>query len=144
MLPIQVIVPVGQVPPELWLQYCNLLTKHRQIDLQLLRSFYKEQQKSPFTHLPWKAGALHFRFPAVSPPLSRHVRGQLSSSDVAMLVYMYCVMTNLLLQDSVGMQKDLMAPLYTHRKVLGVIGICHGPAVPDIKSAYESFGKSCR
>ncbi len=42
------------------------------------------------------------------------------------------------------MQKDLMAPLYTHRKVLGVIGICHGPAVPDIKSAYESFGKSCR
>ena len=71
LLPVQVIVPVGQVPAELWLQYCNLLTKHRQIDLQLLRSFYKEQQKSPFTHLPWKAGALHFRFPMVSCSFGR-------------------------------------------------------------------------
>ena len=42
------------------------------------------------------------------------------------------------------MQKDLMAPLYTHRRVLGVIGVCHGPAVVDVKNAYESFGKSCR
>lgn len=63
--PVQVVVPVGQAPPELWSQYCSLVTKHRQIELQLLRSFYKEQQKSPFTHLPWKAGALHFRFPWV-------------------------------------------------------------------------------
>lgn len=72
---VQVIVPVGQVPPELWLQYCSLVTKHRLIELQLLRSFYKEQQKSPLTHLPWKAGALHFRFPPVlwpSPSQQRH------------------------------------------------------------------------
>lgn len=48
------------------------------------------------------------------------------------------------LQEAVGMQKDLMTPLYTHRKVLGVIGICHGPANSDIKHAYEAFGKSCR
>ena len=42
------------------------------------------------------------------------------------------------------MQKDLMTPLYTHRKVLGVIGICHGPASQDVKEAYELFDRSCR
>ena len=52
---VQVIVPVGQVPPELWLQYCSLVTKHRLIELQLLRSFYKEQQKEP-THAPAMEG----------------------------------------------------------------------------------------
>jgi hypothetical protein len=48
------------------------------------------------------------------------------------------------MQESAGAQKDLMTPLHTHRKVLGVIGICHGAAMQDIKHAYESFGKSCR
>ncbi len=42
------------------------------------------------------------------------------------------------------MQKDLMTPLYTHRKVLGVIGICHGPASQDVKEAYELFDRTCR
>ena len=33
-----------------------------QVELQVLRSFYKEQGKSPFPKLPWKTGSLHFRF----------------------------------------------------------------------------------
>ena len=51
---------------------------------------------------------------------------------------------HLALQESVAVQKDLMTPLYTHRKVLGVIGICHGPASQDVKEAYELFDQNCR
>jgi hypothetical protein len=60
---LQVVVPVGNIPQETLAQYCRLLTtKHRQVELQLLRSFYKEQQKSPFMFFPWKNGFMHFRF----------------------------------------------------------------------------------
>ena len=58
-------MPVGDVPRETLLQCTKLVTKHRQVELQLLRSFYKEQQKSPFKFLPWKNGFMHFRFLAV-------------------------------------------------------------------------------
>lgn len=37
---------------------CTLL----QVELQTLRSFYKDQGKSPFRFLPWKTGSIHFRF----------------------------------------------------------------------------------
>jgi trafficking protein particle complex subunit 9 len=40
-----------------------------QVDLQLLRSFYKEAQKSPFKFFPWKTGKMHFRF--VAPEAAR-------------------------------------------------------------------------
>ncbi len=59
---VQVVVPVGEIPPETLAQYCRLVTRHRQVELQLLRSFYKELQKSPFTFFPWKNGFMHFRF----------------------------------------------------------------------------------
>ena len=59
---LQVIVPVGEVPATVLLQYHSLIARHRQVELQLVRSFYNEQQKSPFKFLPWKNGAMHFRF----------------------------------------------------------------------------------
>ncbi|KAK9837091.1 hypothetical protein WJX81_002340 [Elliptochloris bilobata] len=57
-----VVVPVGSVPATVLPRYHSLIARHRQVELQLVRSFYKEQQKSPFKFLPWKNGALHFRF----------------------------------------------------------------------------------
>lgn len=33
-----------------------------QVELNNVRSFYKEAQKSPFKFFPWKAGNMHFRF----------------------------------------------------------------------------------
>lgn len=65
--PPQVVVPVGAVPGAVLPQYHSLIARHRQVELQLVRSFYKEQQKSPFKFLPWKSGALHFRFAPARP-----------------------------------------------------------------------------
>lgn len=38
---------------------CNLSV---QVELQNVRSFYKEAQKSPFKFFPWKTGNMHFKF----------------------------------------------------------------------------------
>ncbi|BDA44212.1 probable trafficking protein particle complex subunit 9 at N-terminal half [Coccomyxa sp. Obi] len=105
-----VVVPVGDIPPETLAQYCRLVTRHRQVELQLLRSFYKEQQKSPFMFFPWKNGFMHFRF----------------------------------LTEEAAAQKSALTPLHTYRKVLGIIGICHGPAMADIGTAYRQFEARCR
>ncbi|KAK9802768.1 hypothetical protein WJX73_000202 [Symbiochloris irregularis] len=56
------VIPIGKVPQEVLLPYYTLITRHRQVELQVLRSFYKEQGKSPFRYLPWKTGSMHFRF----------------------------------------------------------------------------------
>ena len=61
-------MPVGDVPASVLPHYHRLIARHRQVELQLVRSFYKEQQKSPFKFLPWKNGALHFSFVPVSDP----------------------------------------------------------------------------
>lgn len=53
-----------------------------QVELNNVRSFYKESQKSPFKFFPWKTGNMHFRFlpedaaTQVSPlaPLHNHRR----------------------------------------------------------------------
>ncbi len=37
-----------------------------QVELQNVRSFYKEAQKSPFKFFPWKTGNMHFKFLPVS------------------------------------------------------------------------------
>ena len=64
-------MPVGDVPASVLPHYHHLIARHRQVELQLVRSFYKEQQKSPFKFLPWKNGALHFSFIPVSVSSSR-------------------------------------------------------------------------
>lgn len=38
-----------------------------QVELNNVRSFYKEAQKSPFKFFPWKTGNMHFKFLPVSP-----------------------------------------------------------------------------
>ena len=45
-----------------WRLYSGHSTACAQVELQVLRSFYKEQGKSPFPKLSWKTGSLHFRF----------------------------------------------------------------------------------
>jgi len=56
------LLPVGDVPKDVWEEYTSLITQHAQMDLAVMRSFYHEKQKSPFTQLPWSTGALHFKF----------------------------------------------------------------------------------
>jgi hypothetical protein len=55
-------VPIGEIGEEELGQFANLITRFRQVELANVRSFYKEQQKSPFKFFPWKTGAMHFRF----------------------------------------------------------------------------------
>lgn len=47
-------------------------------------------------------------------------------------------------QEEAAAHKSALTPLHMYRKVLGVIGICHGPAVTDIGSAYRQFETRCR
>mmetsp|Transcript_26937 Transcript_26937/g.75892 ORF Transcript_26937/g.75892 Transcript_26937/m.75892 type:complete len:1891 (+) Transcript_26937:162-5834(+) len=57
-----VLLPIGEVPEDVWNQYASLIAQHTQMPLSVTRSFYHEQQKSPFTQLPWSTGALHFKY----------------------------------------------------------------------------------
>ena len=77
---------MGDVPRGVLHQYSRLVTKHRQVELQLLRSFYKEQQKSPFKFLPWKSGVVHFRFLTVRWE-SQHTRLAVTCSSLQILVW---------------------------------------------------------
>ena len=47
-------------------------------------------------------------------------------------------------QGEAAAQKSPLTALHTYRKVLGVIGICHGPASADIAAAYQQFEAACR
>ena len=48
------------------------------------------------------------------------------------------------LQEEVAGQPSLLKELHTYRKVRGVIGICHCPAVADLDAAYARFEQICR
>ena len=41
-------------------------------------------------------------------------------------------------------QSSLLKELHTFRKVRGVIGICHCPAVTDLSQAYARFEQICK
>lgn len=58
----QVVLPVGEAPDAAFQRYASLIVRHRQVELNNVRSFYKEAQKSPFKFFPWKAGNMHFKF----------------------------------------------------------------------------------
>ena len=58
----QVLLPVGEAPEAVFQRYASLVVRHRQVELNNVRSFYKEAQKSPFKFFPWKQGNMHFRF----------------------------------------------------------------------------------
>jgi hypothetical protein len=136
LLVAQVIIPVG-APEDTLRRYFGLVTKHRQVELQLLRSFYKEQQKSPFTFFPWKSGFMHLRFLPVG--LGFPTRG--AHAHEAILVSKR--LTGHMQEETAG-QRSPLAELQTCRKVLGIIGICHGPAVSNIGQMYAQFEESCR
>jgi hypothetical protein len=57
-----VLLPVGEAPDAVFQRYASLIMRHRQVELNNVRSFYKEAQKSPFKFFPWKQGNMHFRF----------------------------------------------------------------------------------
>ena len=48
------------------------------------------------------------------------------------------------MQEEVATQPSLLKELHTYRKVRGVIGICHCPAVQDLDQAYQRFEQNCR
>lgn len=64
---LQVLLPVGEAPDAVFQRYASLIMRHRQVELNNVRSFYKEAQKSPFKFFPWKQGHMHFRFLSVGP-----------------------------------------------------------------------------
>ncbi|GAB4823676.1 hypothetical protein N2152v2_010722 [Parachlorella kessleri] len=57
-----VLLPVGEAPEEIFQRYASLIVRHRQVEHNNVRSFYKEAQKSPFKFFPWKTGNMHFKF----------------------------------------------------------------------------------
>lgn len=77
-----VLLPVGEAPEAAFQRYASLIVQHRQVELNNVRSFYKEAQKSPFKFFPWKTGNMHFKFlpeelslqPSPLTPLHNHRR----------------------------------------------------------------------
>ena len=47
-------------------------------------------------------------------------------------------------QEEAAAQRSALTALHTYRKVLGVIGICHGPECADMGAAYQQFEAACR
>ncbi|CAD7698253.1 unnamed protein product [Ostreobium quekettii] len=56
------LIPAGNVPKDVMVDYCELLESYRHVELLSARSFYHERQKSPLKHLQWGQGAMHFSF----------------------------------------------------------------------------------
>ncbi|KDD72036.1 hypothetical protein H632_c3968p0, partial [Helicosporidium sp. ATCC 50920] len=71
---------VGEASPAVFDKYASLITRHRQVELSSIKSFYKEAQKSPFKFFPWRTGHMSFSFleeeealtPAPLSPLHSH------------------------------------------------------------------------
>ena len=47
-------------------------------------------------------------------------------------------------QEEAGASPSALAPLYSHRRVLGVIGIMHCPHVADMGQALAQFEQRCK
>lgn len=103
---------MGDIPEEHLATYIALLTKHRQVELSNVQSFYKPvgEQKTPFKYFPWRTGCMHLKF----------------------------------LSEEAATAPNPLSCLYWHRKVLGVIGICHCPTVTDLVREYAAFEQACR
>lgn len=56
------VLPVGRVPRDVLEGVLDTINKHRHVPLAAAQSFYRESANSPFHHLPWATGSLHFRF----------------------------------------------------------------------------------
>ena len=46
-------------------QQKSMLGQRLQVKLQDVQSFYQEDGKSPFKHMPWKHGSMHFSYEQV-------------------------------------------------------------------------------
>ncbi|KAG5244419.1 trafficking protein particle complex II-specific [Salix suchowensis] len=52
------ILPIGEIPHQTLRDYYSMFHHHHPIPLSSISSFYTEEQKSPFTSLPWDTGSL--------------------------------------------------------------------------------------
>ena len=57
-----VILQVGDVSASAFRLYSSLISKHSDVSLSTIFSYYKEHQKSPFANEPWTTGRLRFNF----------------------------------------------------------------------------------
>ncbi|CAI5461664.1 unnamed protein product [Closterium sp. Yama58-4] len=57
-----VVLQVGEITASAFRTYSSLIMKHRVMPLQGVFGYYKEHQKSPFSHQPWTTGSLRFNF----------------------------------------------------------------------------------
>jgi hypothetical protein len=47
-------------------------------------------------------------------------------------------------QEEQALEPQPLAPLHSHRRVLGVIGVMHCPNVADVTKAYLQFEQRCK
>ncbi len=48
------------------------------------------------------------------------------------------------MQEELALEASPLAPLHSHRRVLGVIGVMHCPDVQDVTKAYLQFEQRCK
>ncbi|KAI3826027.1 hypothetical protein L1987_00068 [Smallanthus sonchifolius] len=64
-----IVIPIGTIHPSHFRKYVAMLSRHRNVELSAISSFYTKHKKSPFPQQPWDSGNLRFKYViGESPP----------------------------------------------------------------------------
>ncbi|KAJ6406177.1 hypothetical protein OIU84_009826 [Salix udensis] len=84
------ILPIGEIPHQTLRDYYSIFHHHHPIPLSSISSFYTEEQKSPFTSLPWDTGSLRFKFILGGSPPSPWEDFQANRKILAVIGVFHC------------------------------------------------------
>ncbi|KAJ6383033.1 hypothetical protein OIU77_031456 [Salix suchowensis] len=84
------ILPIGEIPHQTLRDYYSMFHHHHPIPLSSISSFYTEEQKSPFTSLPWDTGSLRFKFILCGSPPSPWEDFQSNRKILAVIGVFHC------------------------------------------------------
>ena len=84
------ILPIGEIPHQTLRDYYSIFHHHHPIPLSSISSFYTEEQKSPFTSLPWDTGSLRFKFILGGSPPSPWEDFQSNRKILAVIGVFHC------------------------------------------------------
>ncbi|KAJ6697788.1 TRAFFICKING PROTEIN PARTICLE COMPLEX SUBUNIT 9 [Salix purpurea] len=84
------ILPIGEIPHQTLRDYYSMFHHHHPIPLSSISSFYTEEQKSPFTSLPWDTGSLRFKFILGGSPPSPWEDFQSNRKILAVIGVFHC------------------------------------------------------
>eukprot|EP00898_Chlorokybus_atmophyticus_P008153 jgi/Chlat1/8339/Chrsp8S08096 len=162
------IIPVGEFPTQLYDQYATAIRAVTELQLKDVHPFHTDSIQSPFARLSWSTGWLHCRYVEGTQPsgLSAVLPLELPRTGSGSKLSGYSSSGNLASPTGGSGSSAASSPtgpptssgfadvgrtssrtgedLQMHRKVLGVIGICHCPTTEDVIEASRTFRIMCK